>query len=163
MSVCVCSVFVLFICVGNGLATAWFPVQGVLSIRASEEISYFRPQDHYDQLYCHTRVYFGTQIDVGFEVVTAVVMKSTVFWDIMACSPLKVNRRFGGHIASIFRVEKYTERGTILKQCGKQYYYVATSVDFQRTTRCYIPEHGTLQKLKVFLKTMLVRRSERLI
>jgi hypothetical protein len=31
---------------------------------------------------------------VGFEVLTAVVMKSTVFWDITPCSPLKVNRRF---------------------------------------------------------------------
>jgi hypothetical protein len=25
-----------------------------------------------------------------------VVMKSTIFWDIMMCSPLKVNRRFRG-------------------------------------------------------------------
>jgi hypothetical protein len=32
---------------------------------------------------------------VGFEVLTAVVMKSTNFWDISPCSPLKVNRRFG--------------------------------------------------------------------
>jgi hypothetical protein len=29
---------------------------------------------------------------VGFEVLTAVVMKSTIFWDITQCSPLKVNR-----------------------------------------------------------------------
>jgi hypothetical protein len=28
---------------------------------------------------------------VGFEVLTAVVMKSTIFWDITPCSPLKVN------------------------------------------------------------------------
>jgi hypothetical protein len=28
---------------------------------------------------------------VGFEVLTAMVMKSSVFWDIMACSPLKAN------------------------------------------------------------------------
>jgi hypothetical protein len=35
------------------------------------------------------------RISVGFEV-TAVVMKSTIFWDIMPCSPLSVNRRFGG-------------------------------------------------------------------
>jgi hypothetical protein len=35
-------------------------------------------------------------IDVGIEVLTAVVMKSTIFWDITPCSPLKVNRRFGG-------------------------------------------------------------------
>jgi dolichol kinase len=33
---------------------------------------------------------------VGFEVLTAVVMKSAIFWDITPCSPLKVNRRFGG-------------------------------------------------------------------
>jgi hypothetical protein len=33
---------------------------------------------------------------VGFEVLTAVVIKSTIFWDIRPCSPLKVNRRFGG-------------------------------------------------------------------
>jgi hypothetical protein len=34
--------------------------------------------------------------NVGVEVFTAVVMKCTIFWDIMPCSPLKVNRRFGG-------------------------------------------------------------------
>jgi hypothetical protein len=33
---------------------------------------------------------------VGFEVITAVVMKSSVFWDITPCGPLKVNRHFGG-------------------------------------------------------------------
>jgi hypothetical protein len=33
---------------------------------------------------------------LGFEVLTAVVMKSTIFWDITACSPLKANRRYGG-------------------------------------------------------------------
>jgi hypothetical protein len=33
---------------------------------------------------------------VGLEVLTAVVMKSTTFWDIMPCSPLSVNRHFGG-------------------------------------------------------------------
>jgi hypothetical protein len=32
---------------------------------------------------------------VGFEVLTTVVMKTAVFWDITPCSPLKVNRRFG--------------------------------------------------------------------
>jgi hypothetical protein len=33
---------------------------------------------------------------VGFEVRTAEVMKSSVFWDITPRSPLKVNWRFGG-------------------------------------------------------------------
>jgi hypothetical protein len=31
----------------------------------------------------------------GFEVLTAVVMKSTIFWDVTLHSPLKVNRRLG--------------------------------------------------------------------
>jgi hypothetical protein len=35
-------------------------------------------------------------VDVGFEVFTAVVMKSSIFWDIMPCSPLSVRRCFGG-------------------------------------------------------------------
>jgi hypothetical protein len=33
---------------------------------------------------------------VGFKVLTAVVMESTIFWDITPCSPLKINRRLGG-------------------------------------------------------------------
>jgi hypothetical protein len=33
---------------------------------------------------------------VGFQVLTAVVMKNTLFWNITPCSPLKANRRFGG-------------------------------------------------------------------
>jgi hypothetical protein len=33
---------------------------------------------------------------VWFEVLTAVVMKSSVFWDITPCIPLKFNQRFGG-------------------------------------------------------------------
>jgi hypothetical protein len=32
----------------------------------------------------------------GFEVLTAVVMKISIFWDITLCGPLKINRRFGG-------------------------------------------------------------------
>jgi hypothetical protein len=33
---------------------------------------------------------------VGSEVLTAVIMKRTIFWDITPCSPLSVHRRFGG-------------------------------------------------------------------
>jgi hypothetical protein len=33
---------------------------------------------------------------VGFEVLTAVVAMSSVFWDITLCIPLKVDIRFGG-------------------------------------------------------------------
>jgi hypothetical protein len=31
-----------------------------------------------------------------FEVLTAVVVNNTIFWDITPCSPLRVDRRFGG-------------------------------------------------------------------
>jgi hypothetical protein len=41
---------------------------------------------------------------VGFEVLTAVVMKSSILWNITHCSPLKINLRFRGTYASIFRV-----------------------------------------------------------
>jgi hypothetical protein len=34
--------------------------------------------------------------DVGFEVLTDVVLKSTIFWNITPCNTLSVNRRFGG-------------------------------------------------------------------
>jgi hypothetical protein len=33
---------------------------------------------------------------VGFEVLTAVVTKRSIFWDITPCSPSKVNPRFRG-------------------------------------------------------------------
>jgi hypothetical protein len=35
-------------------------------------------------------------INVGFEVLTAVIMKNSIFWDIIWCNPVKINRRFGG-------------------------------------------------------------------
>jgi hypothetical protein len=31
---------------------------------------------------------------IGFEVLTAVVMKRHIFWDITPCTPFKVNRGF---------------------------------------------------------------------
>jgi hypothetical protein len=35
-------------------------------------------------------------VHVGFEVLAAVDTKKPAFWDITPCTPLKVNRRFGG-------------------------------------------------------------------
>jgi hypothetical protein len=40
---------------------------------------------------------YGELIEVvAFEVFTAVVMKSNIFWVMTPCSPLCSNRRFGG-------------------------------------------------------------------
>jgi hypothetical protein len=50
---------------------------------------------------------------VGFEVLTAVVMKSTICWDITSCSPLKVNRRFGG-------IYRFHLQGREIIRAGKQ-------------------------------------------
>jgi hypothetical protein len=57
---------------------------------------------------------------IGFEVLTAAVMKSTIFWDITPCSSLKVNRRFGATYASVFRAKELAELETSVKEGGKQ-------------------------------------------
>jgi hypothetical protein len=52
-------------------------------------------------------------------------IKSTIFWDITPCSPLSVNRRFGG----TYRFHLQGRKNKLTKK---------------RTTRRYIPENGTL-------------------
>jgi hypothetical protein len=44
----------------------------------------------------HWRALVNTVMNVGFKVLTAVLMKNIIFWDIPPCRPLRVNRRFGG-------------------------------------------------------------------
>jgi hypothetical protein len=103
---------------------------------------------------------------VGFEVLTAVVIKSTTFWDITPCSPLKANQCFGGtyrlHLQGTIRREIY-QRGKAACHL-LSYWYLArfirpwrwtryvpeTSVDFQRITRLYILKDGTLQYAYLF-------------
>jgi hypothetical protein len=36
------------------------------------------------------------------EVLTAVIMKSTIFWDVTPCSPLKVNLLHAGFLLGLF-------------------------------------------------------------
>jgi hypothetical protein len=57
-------------------------------------------------------------------------MKSSIYWDITPCSPVKVSRRFGENFASIFRVEVIFSSETLVNL---------------QTTRRYIPEDRTLQ------------------
>jgi hypothetical protein len=86
----------------------------------------------------HTHAHTLRAEYVGFEVLTAMVMKRTIFWGITPCSPLSVNRRFGG----TYRVKAGQLILSTLKMeviCSSE-----TSVDTQRTTRSYIPEDGTL-------------------
>jgi hypothetical protein len=47
------------------------------------------------------------KLNVGFEVLTAVVIKSStsIFWDVTPCSHLKMNLRFGGTCRILFDPE----------------------------------------------------------
>jgi hypothetical protein len=57
-------------------------------------------------------------IYVGFDVLTVVVMKSTSFWQIMPCSPLKVNRRFGGTYCLHLQAQRKSRpRNQLLATC----------------------------------------------
>jgi hypothetical protein len=84
-----------------------------------------------------------------FEVFTEVVIKSTVFWNITLCSPLNVNRRFGGkyrlHIQGrrISRARNQRESRWQAYSCTLKMEAICSSetlVDIQRTTRRYISE-----------------------
>jgi hypothetical protein len=97
----------------------------------------------------HINVVTIRTLYVGFEVLTAVVMKSTIFWDITPCCPLKVNRRFGGTyrlFSACFHAGSCSAYSSTLKMeaiCSSE-----TSVEFQPTTWRYIPEESTLRTLQ---------------
>jgi hypothetical protein len=82
---------------------------------------------------------------VGFEVLIAVVMKSSAFWDIMPYSQFKVNRRFGVTCRLSPKGRRISQARDQHEAGSKQTRSSETSVDFQRTARRYIPEDRTLQ------------------
>jgi hypothetical protein len=83
---------------------------------------------------------------LGSEVLTAVIMKSSVFRGVTPCSPSKFNRRFGGtcyvHLQGRKISRSRTQREASSKQIVKMEPTCSfeTSVDFQRTTWRYITE-----------------------
>jgi hypothetical protein len=89
----------------------------------------------------------SVHIIVGFEVLTAEVMQSSIFWDITPCSLLKENRRFGGtcpHLQgrfsrSLVSCLAYSSTLKIEATCSSE-----TSGATQRITGRHIPEHDTL-------------------
>jgi hypothetical protein len=91
---------------------------------------------------------------VGFEVFTAVIMKSIIFWDMPPCSPLSFIRRFGGtyrlHLQGLRIVQLATclldgllNYSSTLKMEAIR--FSETSGATQRTTRRHISEDDTLQ------------------
>jgi hypothetical protein len=103
-------------------------------------------------VFCFTTRWYVTT-GQGFEVLTAVVMKSTIFWDITPCSPVKVNRRFGRIYRLHLQGRKKADQGTSVKAGGQKTLKMEpicsseTSVDTQRT-------HGVIfQKIVLFINT----------
>jgi hypothetical protein len=90
---------------------------------------------------------------VGAEVLTVMVMKISIFWDITPCSPLKVNRLFGGtgllHLKGrrISQARNQHDAGSRLffdPEDGSNM-FIRNVSHFKRTTRCYMTEDRTLQ------------------
>jgi hypothetical protein len=69
------------------------------------------------------------ELVVGFEVFTMMIMKISIFWDLTPCA-----------FALVFC---FTYSSTLKMEAT---FSSKTSVDFQRTTRPYIPEDSTLQE-----------------
>jgi hypothetical protein len=56
----------------------------------------------------------------GFEVLTAVFMNYSVFWDITPCCLLKITLVLEERAISIFRAEEEAKQETCLKQAGSR-------------------------------------------
>jgi hypothetical protein len=71
--------------------------EGAGNILAAHFICYFRAQKcHKTRLMIQWFSIRASRLHVGFEALTAVIIKSSIFCDFASCSPLKVNLRFGG-------------------------------------------------------------------
>jgi hypothetical protein len=101
---------------------------------------------------------------VGFDVLTAVVMKSSVHWDIMPCILVNVNRRFGGtsslnilgwrvshtinqlQVGNFMLVSCFPYSSTLNKEatCSSK-----TAVNIHRIIWRYIPECRTLHGVSI--------------
>jgi hypothetical protein len=68
------------------------------------------------------------RIHVGFEILTAVAMKSSALWD-MPCDPVKVGWLFREHIASIIRFQRISQEETGQKQSSICIVYSVTISD----------------------------------
>jgi hypothetical protein len=70
----------------------------------------------------------------GFEVLMAVLVKGTIFWDITSCSPLKVNRLLGGtYRSACYQLHAGFMLGLLLALNMKATCSSETLVNFQRT------------------------------
>jgi hypothetical protein len=95
--------------------------------------------------------------------------KSSVFWDITPCSPLSVNRRFGGSYRLHLQGRKISQARNRCQAGSKENSgllkteatcFSEMSVDFKRTTRRYIPEDRNLHNHRCEnLKSYMIQNS----
>jgi hypothetical protein len=81
---------------------------------------------------------------VEFKALAAMIMKGSVCWDITRCSPLKVNRRFGG-------VYHLHLKGLRISQARVKAGRKERLLTFNRLQSVNIPEDRTLQYRKLFI------------
>jgi hypothetical protein len=82
---------------------------------------------------------------LGFEVLTPVVINSSVFCNVAACSPLKVNRRLGGTFSLNIRF-RIISRARNQREGRRQAETICTSETsdvFRHTTPRYFPQYET--------------------
>jgi hypothetical protein len=79
-----------------------------------------------------------------FDISTAVVIKCSVFWDITSYSPFKAKRCFGKTCLRLLLFHAGFLLGLFFNHEDGDDMLSETSDDFQRTTRRYIQEYGTL-------------------
>jgi hypothetical protein len=58
------------------------------------------------------------------EVLTAMVMKSSIFWDITPCSPLKINRSFEGKCRLHLQISRISDGRNEGAAVSKQNQYI---------------------------------------
>jgi hypothetical protein len=110
---------------------------------------------------------------IEIEVLTPVVMRSTIFWDIPPYNQLKIDRHFGGRYRLKFQVrisrawnqwesmwQAELSPDFTLVSCSAYFSTLEmenlcsfeTSVDFELTTRRYIPEDSTHHMIILFVQ-----------
>jgi hypothetical protein len=111
-------------------------------------------------------------ICAGFEVLTAVIMKSYIFWDIKPYNPLEVNGSFRGTFLLHFEVQRINQarklHGTHNKKSvvpvvdveGVAIFYVAEDKTLQEyLCKCYEHHHSSLN----YLINAIIGNRERLV
>jgi hypothetical protein len=82
---------------------------------------------------------------VGFDVLSALVMKSIILWDMMPCSPLSFNRRFGG----TYHLHLQGRRTNFSKKQASRWQAACFLV-----FAVFISLHGVISQKMIFFKIM---------